>query len=197
MATASSTAPPKVRSPAGTCGAPPLKTTRLRTIVKMNRAAMTTTLILLRFFSPMTIHTAMKAPMMRLHQDTPMAAMVLAAKAALATMTAVQPTSWMTFRPAKSLAPWVPKEMRTVSMALPPVRPPMRPARYMTTPPMRWPRMIAAKALAKPSGARSIPVRISAMEMPAPNHNRPLEKTDVLCSFIIKYQPFFYNATSV
>ena len=74
-------------------------------MVKMNSAAMTTTLTLLRFFRPMTIHKAMKAPMMRLHQDTPMAAMVLAAKAALATMTAVQPTSWMTFSPAKSLAP--------------------------------------------------------------------------------------------
>ena len=73
-------------------------------MVKMNSAAMTTTLTLLRFFRPMTIHKAMKAPMMRLHQDTPMAAMVLAAKA-LATMTAVQPTSWMTFSPAKSLAP--------------------------------------------------------------------------------------------
>ena len=97
---------------------------------------MTTTLTLLRFLRPRIIHKAMKAPIMTLHQDMPMAAMVLAAKAALPTMTAVQPTSWMTFKPAKSLAPCVPKEMRTVSMALPPVRPPMRPARYMMMPPM-------------------------------------------------------------
>ena len=153
---------------------------------------MTMTLTRPRFFRPSTIHSAMRAAMMTLQKAVPIAAIVLAATAALAIMTAVQPMSWMTFSPANNLAPCRPKEICTVSMALRPVRPPMTPAPNMTAPPMTWPIMMARSPLPNPSGARSIPVSISAIEMPAPNHKSPFDKTEVFVSFMKKHPSFLF-----
>ena len=64
-------------------------------------------------------------------------------------------------------------------MALFRVRPPMKPARNSMVQPMIWPMMMAARPLPKPKGARYVPVRISAMETPAPNQISPFSKTEV------------------
>ena len=69
-------------------------------------------------------------------------------------MMAVQPTSWRTFRKAKSSPPFLPKESFTVSMALRPVRPPMSPAKKKSAQPMTWPTTIARMPLPMPSGAK-------------------------------------------
>ena len=92
---------------------------------------------------------------------------------------AVQPTSCRTFRNANSRPPFWPKLILTVSMALRPVRPPMRPASSIMAQPMMWPMRIAAKPFAMPSGAKDVPVRISASEPPAPNQIRPFWKVEV------------------
>ena len=105
IATVSSIAAPSVMSPTA-CGTwSPMKITPLRTSVRRRRAAITTTFTFPRFLSPRTIQRAMKAPIMTLHTELPIPESVFAAAAALAIITAVQPISWMTFSPAKSLAP--------------------------------------------------------------------------------------------
>ena len=88
-------------------------------------------------------------------------------------MMAVQPTSWRTFSAAKNSPPRRPKLIFTVSMALFPLRAPMRPARKNRAQPMTCPMTMAAKPRAKPRGAKLVPVRISARETPAPNQMRP------------------------
>ena len=88
-------------------------------------------------------------------------------------MMAVQPTNCSTFSRANSRPPFWPKLIFTVSMALRPVRPPISPARSIMAQPMMWPMRIAARPLAMPSGAKEVPVRISARETPAPNQIRP------------------------
>ena len=60
----------------------------------------------------------------------------------------------------------------TVSMAVRPVRPPIRPERKNSVQPMMWPMTIAAMPFPIPSGAKAVPVRISARETPAPNQIR-------------------------
>ena len=88
-------------------------------------------------------------------------------------MMAVQPTSCKTFRNANSRPPFWPKLIFTVSIALRPVRPPMRPASSIMAQPMICPSRMAAKPFAIPSGAKAVPVRISASETPAPNQIKP------------------------
>ena len=56
---------------------------------------------------------------------------------------------------------------------------PMRPASSIMAQPMMWPMRIAAKPFAMPSGAKDVPVRISASETPAPNQIRPFWKVEV------------------
>ena len=87
-------------------------------------------------------------------------------------MMAVQPSSCSTFKKANSSPPLRPKDSFTVSMALRPVRPPMRPARKNMAQPITWPSKMAAVPRARPRAAKDVPVRISAMEMPAPNQIR-------------------------
>ena len=88
-------------------------------------------------------------------------------------MMAVQPTSCSTFKKANSRPPFWPKLILTVSMALRPVRPPIRPASSIMAQPMMWPMRMAEKPLAMPSGANEVPVRISARDTPAPNQIKP------------------------
>ena len=71
------------------------------------------------------------------------------------------------------MQPLEPKLIFVVSMALFFVCPPMRPAKYIMAQPMRCPRRIAARPFPKPSGAKYVPVRISAMDTPAPNQTSP------------------------
>ena len=85
---------------------------------------------------------------------------------------AVQPTSCSTFKNANSRPPRRPKDIFTVSMALFSVRPPIRPERKNSVQPMMWPMTIAAMPFPIPSGAKAVPVRISARETPAPNQIR-------------------------
>ena len=87
-------------------------------------------------------------------------------------MMAVQPTSCSTFSRANSRPPFWPKLIFTVSMALRPVRPPMRPASSIMPQPMTWPMRMASRPLPMPRGAKEVPVRISARETPAPNQIR-------------------------
>ena len=49
----------------------------------------------------------------------------------------------------------------------------MRPASSIMAQPMICPSRMAAKPFAMPSGAKAVPVRISASETPAPNQIRP------------------------
>ena len=69
-------------------------------------------------------------------------------------MMAVQPTSCRTFKKAKSSPPLLPKDILTVSIALRPVRPPMRPAKKKSAQPMMWPTTMARMPLVMPSGAK-------------------------------------------
>ena len=105
MATANSIALPMVMSPPSATGTVPVKMILLNKKVRRKSAVMTTTLILPRFLSPNKIHTPMRAPMTMLHGVLPISMIVLAAIAALAIMTAVQPISWITLSPAKNLEP--------------------------------------------------------------------------------------------
>ena len=52
--------------------------------------------------------------------------------------------------------------------------PAITPARNSIRQPMMCPTMIPASPFPMPSGARYVPVRISAIETPAPNQIRPL-----------------------
>ena len=69
-------------------------------------------------------------------------------------MMAVQPTSWRTFKSAKSSPPFLPKESFTVSIALRPVLPPMSPAKKNSAQPMTWPMTMARMPLPMPRGAK-------------------------------------------
>ena len=60
-----------------------------------------------------------------------------------------------------------------------PVLAPISPAANITAPPIKWPINMAVAPSTNPKGATSIPVKISAMEIPAPNHNNPLLTTEV------------------
>ena len=93
MATASSTAPPKVMVPLGAAAVSAPKMVPERTAVKRKRAVMTRTLTRPRVVIPMIIHRAMRAPMMRSQSAIPKGTMISAAAAALTIMTAVQPMS--------------------------------------------------------------------------------------------------------
>ena len=87
-------------------------------------------------------------------------------------MIAVQPTSCSTLRAAKKTPPLFPKLIFVVSIALRRVLPPIIPARNIMAHPMTCPVRMAASPFAKPSGAKYVPVKISAMETPAPNQMR-------------------------
>ncbi len=80
---------------------------------------------------------------------------------------------------ANSKPPFLSKAHFTVSMALRPVRPPMRPARSIMAQPMICPTRIAARPLAMPSRAKAVPVKISASETPAPKPDQAVLKGDV------------------
>ena len=91
-------------------------------------------------------------------------------------MIAVQPTSCRTFNTANRRQPLPPKLSFTVSMALSRFMPPIRPAKNSMVQPIKCPSKMAASPFSNPRGARYVPVRISAMETPAPNQIRPLFK---------------------
>ena len=81
----------------------------------------------------------------------------------------VQPTSCMTFSTAKSSPPRAPNAIFTVSIALRRVRAPMSPARKSRKQPITCPAMMAVPPSRNPSGAKNVPVKISASDTPAPN----------------------------
>ena len=82
MATASSTAAPKLRLPSGSVtGVPPRNTTTHSTIERMNSAAMAILLTQPRFLMPTAIHTTMSPPMTRHHTHLPMPSTVFVASA--------------------------------------------------------------------------------------------------------------------
>ena len=85
---------------------------------------------------------------------------------------------------ANKRLPLSPKLIFTVSMALLRSFAPIIPAANIISPPIRCPSKIAAIAFPKPSGAKYVPVRISAKDTPAPNQISPFEKTEVLFSLI-------------
>ena len=88
----------------------------LKIKVKIKSAAITTILTFPKFFNPNTTHPAISSPITIVQPAVPISIIVLAAAAALAIITAVQPISCMTFNPANNNAPLFPKESSTVSM---------------------------------------------------------------------------------
>ena len=101
-----------------------------------------------------------------------------AASAPCATMTAVQPSSWMMLSVARSPAPRRPNGSFTQSIAPVCIRAPMRPTAYRRIPPKIWPATIAHAAAEnapepRAPAAMSIPVCISAIETAAPNQTSP------------------------
>ena len=90
MATANSTAPPKVISPLTGWGMPS-KTIRLKNKVRRSKAAIITRLTLSRFLIPNKIQRAIPAPAITLHTAFPQGTKASAEVAAVAIMTAVQP----------------------------------------------------------------------------------------------------------
>ena len=193
MAAASSTAAPKdMLSPAPAAGAAPEKKIILHSItVRINSAAMATIFILSRFLMPMTIHSTISAPTTRHHIHAPPEKMPAAARELSYIIMAVQPTSWVTFSAANSRQPFRPKLSFTVSMALCRVRAPIRPAKYIMVQPMTWPSSIASRPFCSPSGAKYVPVIISARETPAPNHMRAFANTEVF--FVSIFAPPQYS----
>ena len=55
--------------------------------------------------------------------------------------------------------------------------------------PIRCPTSIADSPAANPSGAKYVPVSISAKDTPAPNHIRPFSNIDVRLSFSVTAVP--------
>ncbi len=103
-------------------------------------------------------------------------------------MIAVQPTSCSTLIAAKKRAPYRPKLTLVVSIELSRSFPPITPAANIMVQPITCPIRMARSPFAKPSGAKYVPVRISAMDTAAPNQmsaERPAERAAFLFSLML------------
>ena len=87
-------------------------------------------------------------------------------------MTAVQPTSWMTFSTAGRYDPRIPSAPRVLTIEGTPCRLPITPPSAIGVLPMTWPSRIASRPPTSPSGASRPPAQISPSEMAAPAQSR-------------------------
>ena len=159
------------RSP--TTGAlPPKKITLHKTSVSTNSAAMAILLIQPRSVTPTTIHTTISAPITRHHTHRPTSKMPPTASALVIDHDG-RPADELQHIQKREQQAAAPSEghLHRLHGAL--FRAPADQAgEENSVQPMMWPMTIAAMPFPIPSGAKAVPVRISARETPAPNQIR-------------------------